>query len=201
MEIRNYGWDCFRVKDKGKVVLLNPFSKKVSGIVFPKTIADLVLGKGDEEEEVRERIANESGKAPFWATGPGEYEVNGIEILGFPGGWWFKIEDWEIVFLNEAEKDFYKKRATNFREIHALFLNSSLSSQVKQLTRELSPSVLIPFCQKDISKSEMEKMEWTRGIIDVLDQENVTPVDLLKLERQNLPEETQVCLLKPKSFG
>jgi hypothetical protein len=197
MEIRYFGWKSFRVKSGLTAVITYPFSQK-TGISFPKTSAEIVISEKDIDPKLISRISGKNRKNPFLISGPGEYEISEIEVLGFPGGYWFKIDGVVVVFLNNVDKKIISKLADGFQDIGVIFFPSDNADLVKEVLNKVSPSILIPYCSSNIDKKDLSSFSWASKILDILDLEKMAPLDALKIDKQNLSEETQVHLLRPK---
>ncbi len=198
MEIRNLGWKSFRVKAGNASIITYPYSQKETGTSFPKSIAEVVISNGDIDDSVIARISSKGRSSPFVITGPGEYEVSEIEVMGFPGGYWFKINDMTLVFLNSVDKKRIAKLSDDFQGVDIVFLGSDNAELSKEVLGKISPPILIPYCSSQVDKKDLLSFSWAKKILDILDLENTSPIDVLKVEKQSLSEETQVHLLRPK---
>ncbi|HWA51705.1 MAG TPA: MBL fold metallo-hydrolase [Patescibacteria group bacterium] len=81
MDITFFGQASFKIKGKNASVVTDPFDGKMLGIKYPKVDADIVTvshhhGDHDKVENVEnvKRVVD----------GPGEYEINGVSIIGLP---------------------------------------------------------------------------------------------------------------------
>ncbi len=81
MEITWYGLSCFRVTERGRITAVtDPFSDEI-GIPAPKLKGDLVTVSHDVPgHNFIETVKGE----PHVLIGPGEYEVGGVFVTGFP---------------------------------------------------------------------------------------------------------------------
>ena len=198
MEIRNLGWKSFRIRAGNASIITYPFSQKDTGVSFPKTTAEVVISNGDVDDSTMARISSKTRSSPFVIAGPGEYEVSEIEVLGFPSGYWFKMNGLVLVFLDNVDKKRIAKLSDDFQGIDIIFLGSDNSELSKEILGKISPPILIPYCSSQVDKKELLSFSWAKKILDILDLENSSPLDVLKVEKQGLFEETQVHLLKPK---
>lgn len=86
MEISYLGHSCFKIKTKSGVVVTDPYGKSV-GLTMPSVSADLVtvshMGHGDHDE-VGAVAGTSRRERPFVISEPGEYEVEGISVFGYP---------------------------------------------------------------------------------------------------------------------
>src|SRR3989344_4128669 len=82
MVITYHGGECFKVSQGDLAIAFNPPSKD-SGIKVSKFGADVVLISLNSPDFNGADTASIGDKKPFVITGPGEYEVKGIEVRGF----------------------------------------------------------------------------------------------------------------------
>lgn len=81
MDISYLGHSSFRIKGKDAAVVTDPFDTKYVGLKFPSVEADIVtISHGHDDHNKAELV---SGVKKV-IDGPGEYEIMGASILGFP---------------------------------------------------------------------------------------------------------------------
>jgi L-ascorbate metabolism protein UlaG (beta-lactamase superfamily) len=85
MDITYVGHSCFRLRGKEGLVITDPFSSSV-GFPMPKLSADVVTVSHDHEDHNQHHLVKgtTSREKPFIITQPGEYEVQGISVYGYP---------------------------------------------------------------------------------------------------------------------
>jgi len=85
MDIQYVGHSCFRLRGKEGLVITDPFHSSV-GFNMPKLSADVVTVSHDHSDHNAIEIikSTASRKRPFIVTDPGEYEVQGISVYGYP---------------------------------------------------------------------------------------------------------------------
>lgn len=85
MEISYLGHSCFRVKTKTGVVVMDPYGN-IGSLKMPTVSADIVTLSHQHSDH--NNAAAVSGTArrpqPFVIQEPGEYEVEGISVFGYP---------------------------------------------------------------------------------------------------------------------
>lgn len=81
MDITYLGHSSFKIRTKTATIITDPFDPQMVGLKFPPQEADIVTISHDHgDHNFLEKI---SGVKKVVA-GPGEYEISGISIIGFP---------------------------------------------------------------------------------------------------------------------
>lgn len=85
MDISYLGHSSFRIKTKTGAVVTDPFSKS-SGLTPPSVNADIVTvsHQHDDHNSLKGVSGTTRRPQPFVISEPGEYEVEGISIFGYP---------------------------------------------------------------------------------------------------------------------
>lgn len=201
MQIKYLGGESFLIKGREGSVLTQPFRPE-KGKNFPRVEADVILAPEGVPSNVRGRIKNKKGQPPLVFTGPGEYEVQGIEIWGQPGGFWLTIENRQLLWLF-ADKlgNNGQLKITLQPDILLLGLGQpgkGWDEQMKQLLEKLSPAVIIPFPRR--SENGQPDAKWAQPLLDLLDMEKLAPQPnfVLKVD-EKLGEERRLILLAARS--
>ncbi len=202
MEIKYLGWQSFKIRGKEAIVLTQPFEKNKTGILFPKTKAEIILSKNQLSQEVKTRISSRKRKTgPVFFSGPGEYEAERVEIIGSGQSFWFRLENRGICWLNEKNIADLKSIPASQTDILLIGLEktrSGWSNNVKQLIDYFSPFFIIPFPNFSLSEKELLVGHWSKDFLDLVDEESLKPADSLKIpENEILEEEKEVVILKP----
>lgn len=80
MDITYLGHSSFRIKTKSAVVVTDPFDSQMVGLKYSNVEADIVtISHNHEDHNASAKI---SGVKKV-VTGPGEYEISGISIIGY----------------------------------------------------------------------------------------------------------------------
>jgi L-ascorbate metabolism protein UlaG (beta-lactamase superfamily) len=80
-----HGQACIRVKGKsGTIIVFDPYDSDFTGLSPLKISGDIVCVTHDHKDHNNSAIVKgvEEGKKPFVITGPGEYEISGVNIVG-----------------------------------------------------------------------------------------------------------------------
>jgi len=206
MRIKYFGWQSFRIQEGKEVIVTSPFSREETGILFPKTKADVVLTIPERKGEEKERIGGLNRKTPFWTEGPGEYEASEVEIWGLPGNYWVKVGGVEFIFSWRVDERSLKKISEDLPSVDVLFVRGDQKGEelkkIRKVVEKLSPSVIIPFCfPETTSREELKNGQWAKRFLDVLDKEDVKPEKEVVLKKEALSEEDmKVVLLEPKAI-
>jgi len=187
MEIKYLGQNAFLVKVKNSYLALGNSGKKIA--------ADVAVAGKQLSENDRNNFSPKKRDSTFIITGPGEYEVSGIEVWGGKNNYWLvQIGGWKLCFVNsgwEVPKD---KQVDQLGAIDVLFLVlSGKKGEIKQaaeLVKRVSTAIIIPAFAAD------DKTSLQKEFLDAMDREDLKPEDKLKLEKQDLPEDTRLILLK-----
>ncbi len=136
----------------------------------------------------KENIVND-----FVLTGPGEYEIGGVEIIGIGQLYIIETEDMRIGYLDKLNRPLTDEEQEDAADVDILFVPVggedvlSPKDAMKVIT-QIDPRIVIPVYYSDIEAFSKE--------------EGITPefMDNLKITRANLPEtERKVIVLPWKS--
>lgn len=81
MDIIYLGHSSFKIAGKAGTVVTDPFDPSMVGIKYPKVEADIVTVSHDHKDHNQTELVTNVHKV---ISEPGEYEVRGISVLGFP---------------------------------------------------------------------------------------------------------------------
>lgn len=80
MEITFLGHASFRLKGKNATAVIDPFESADVGLKFPRAVeADVITISHDHKDH---NAKSAVGGTPYIISGPGEYEVKGISVIG-----------------------------------------------------------------------------------------------------------------------
>lgn len=185
MEIKYLGSQTVFLKGKKESVLINPQKgdSKINSRVIMFT---------DKTEK------NEIDKEKVFIKGPGEYEIGGVEIKGWGINennllYLVEIDGVIIGIIGKSSDVLSDKMIDKISGIDVLIAGISdtkMTGKVLQdLAKKWGANYLIPIGYKD-NDEEIIKF------LDDLDEEGLEAIDTLKVDRDNLPDGLEVCLLK-----
>ena len=80
MDITFLGHASFRLKGKNATLVIDPFDTESVGLKFPRAVeANVVTISHDLKDH---NASDAVGGSPYIISGPGEYEVKGISVIG-----------------------------------------------------------------------------------------------------------------------
>lgn len=161
MIITSYGVGCLKVQFGDTTIAVNPISKD-SKQKAPKFGADIALVSVNDVDHNGVENSSHGDRAPFVISGPGEYEIKGIFIKGFPSTTSYSgsdqintiyhvaLEGMNLCFLGALGSADLKSETTEALDgIDVLFVpvggNGVLSpAQAYKLAVNLAPKIIIP---------------------------------------------------------
>ena len=137
MTISWYGEACFLLESGGVRILVEP-PQKESGINSPRLKSDILICRPDADiARALSQPSSHGDESTFLITGPGEYEVKGMSILG----------------IANEKNTIYNIEIDGIKICHLGFLNNDLDND--QLSLIDDPDiVLIPVGNNDVLDAE-----------------------------------------------
>lgn len=203
MTILYYGLNCFRLQTNGLSLLIDPFDEKV-GLKLPRMQNDVLLLSQPEG------LLKKSGEKTMVISGPGEYEIQGCFIYGWPVAngqgvgqtlYLIEAEGIKIVYLGVLHKEKLTADCLEkFEEADILMVpvgggESLNSQQAATLVNDLEPKVVIPmYYQLPGLKLKLEGVEKFKKELGAKSEE----LDKLKITKKELPqEEIRLMVIQP----
>jgi len=208
MDISWLGHSCFSIKGKGATIITDPYSPDL-GYSLGKPTAHIVTVS--HQHPGHSYVQGIDGK-PRLVTGPGEYEISGVLIIGIAtfhdangGGergkntiYLMEVDEISICHLGDLGHMLTTGQVEEIGNVDVLLLpvggvstiDATLAAKV---VRQLEPKVAVPMHYKTPELSwELEPVE--RFLAEIGAQE-INAQDKLSLTKSRLPLSTQVFLL------
>ena len=208
MDISWIGHSCFRIKGSHTTVVTDPYSPDL-GYSLGKPTASIVTVS--HQHPGHSYVQGIGGK-PRLVTGPGEYEIGGVLIIGIPtfhdadrGGkrgkntvYLMEVDEVAVCHLGDLGHVLTAEQVEEMGNVDVLLLpvggmstiNASMAAEV---VRQLEPKVVVPMHYKTSKLNrELEPVERFLKEIGVKD---IQPQPKLSFTKSNLPVSTQVFLL------
>jgi L-ascorbate metabolism protein UlaG (beta-lactamase superfamily) len=208
MDISWLGHSCFRIRGSNAIVITDPYSPDL-GYSLGKPDAGIVtVSHNHPGHSYTQGIGGE----PRLVTGPGEYEIGGVLIIGvatFHDGdrgrergkntaYLMEIDEISVCHLGDLGHVLTAEQVEELDNVDVLLLpvggvstiNAPMAAEV---VRQLEPKVVVPMHYKTPALSrELEPVEKFLKEIGV---KEVIPQPKLSLTKSSLPDSMQVFLL------
>jgi L-ascorbate metabolism protein UlaG (beta-lactamase superfamily) len=212
MEIIWYGHACFRLKDRNSTIITDPYDKSL-GLTLPRSRADIVTVSHPHPHHNYLAGVKDEFKV---VDGPGEYEIGGTFITGIRMApatnksqngssennvFVFYMDDMAVCHLGDLDHVPTQSQVEGMGSIDVLLVpvggKKALSAaQAAEVISLIEPYIVIPMHYHlsgiTIPLEPVDKFLKEMGVA------RIDPVNMLKLIKSSLPEETQVVLLEPR---
>lgn len=215
MEISWHGQSCFTIKIKEGTIVIDPF--KNIGLKEPSLKADICLITHDHPDHNNATsVKGINDRKPVVISGPGEYEVAGINIIGVPSRhdedkekdilntiYVFKAEDIFVCHLGDlGQKSLSDSQLESLNSVDVLMVPvggkyTIDGREAAEIINQIDPRIVIPMHYKmDGLKYDLE------GVEAFAKSEGVSVAntkDILKVSQMSLPtEDREAIILKAK---
>lgn len=191
MEIKKVEGQCWQIKTKKELVVVNPSEEYLRDKKFGGRI---VIYTSQQENGVR---YGEDGIVKI--AGGGEYEIGGVEVVGISGGekervYTLAADGIVVGILGNLKEMLSDKKKERINSVDVLVFDIDekegiTEKEIIKLAKDWGANYLIPMATgKDSVK--------LKKFLDETDNEGLEEVEVLKVERESLPEGVEVVLLK-----
>jgi L-ascorbate metabolism protein UlaG (beta-lactamase superfamily) len=208
MDVFWLGHSCFRIKGKRATIVTDPFPPDL-GYALGESAADIVTVS--HQHPGHSYVSGVSG-SPHNIIGPGEYEVSGVLIIGFPtfhdaekgarrgknNVYLMEIDGITICHLGDLGHTLDTEQVEDIDEVDVLLLPVGGVSTIDAVSaaetiRQIEPKVVIPMhfktpeLKRELDPVEKFLKEMGIGQVEPLPKFSITP--------SSLPTSPQVVLL------
>jgi L-ascorbate metabolism protein UlaG (beta-lactamase superfamily) len=218
MDITWFGHSCFRLRDRDVTVVTDPFDKSL-GYELPRVRADIVTVSHNHPHHNH----SDAVKGEFKVVdSPGEYEIQSVFITGiatYPSRrrrkdngvgnegeernviFVFEFDGLTVCHLGDLAQVPTQTQVEALSNVDVLMVpvggGSSLNAtQAAEIISLIEPYIVVPMHYKTSSISL--KLDKVDKFLKEMGVARVEAVDVLKVSKSSLPEETQVAVLNPK---
>lgn len=208
MTINWYGEGCFKIVENGVTITTDPV-ESFTGLSAPRFQTDVILRTmmNPLSLEDDKPIARNEGEAVVIA-GPGEYEVKGIQITGWPlmkssgkdtlrSIFRIKTEDLTIGLLGHLAEFNEPEILEELGDVDILIIPGGGAPFISQeaaakLVRQIEPRIVIPafFKVDGLKRKSDDASEFLKEL-----GLKTTPIEKLSIKRKELGEKMQVVVL------
>lgn len=208
MDITWLGHSCFRIKGSQAVIITDPFPPDL-GYNLGKPTANIVtVSHGHPSHSYVKGIGGE----PHFITGPGEYEISNVLIIGIDTyhdavkgqargkntAYLMEIDGVAVCHLGDIGHVLGDEQVEEMGNVDVLLLpvggvstiNAAMAAEV---IRKLEPKVVIPMHYKTPQTSR--ELDTVDDFLKEMGQEQIEPRPKLSVSKSNLPAGTQVYVL------
>lgn len=211
-----YGQACFRIKGKSAQIVIDPYHGNFTGLGEPKLAANVVcVTHAHEDHNNSSQIGEvEEGKPPFVISGPGEYEIMGINIVGVDSFhdsvsgqergkntiYQINIDEVNIVHLGDlGQKELTQTQVEALSGCDVLMIPvggvyTINSKEAPGIIAQLEPRFIVPMHYK-IPELKFG-LAPVGEFLKAMGKENVEKSSKLSVSADKLPDEPQVVLLE-----
>jgi L-ascorbate metabolism protein UlaG (beta-lactamase superfamily) len=210
LEITWYGHSCFRISERNRIsIITDPYSESI-GLAVPKLKADVVTISHDEPGHNNlEAVKPE----PRFISGSGEYEIGGVFITGIamhhieegvirPNiSYLFEYDNLTVLHLGDLAHVPEQSTVETMGEVNVLLIpvgggKGLRASQAAEVVALIEPHFIIPMhYAMDGLRFELEPVD---KFLKAMGVGKIQEADTLKISASELPEQSQVILLKPQ---
>ncbi len=208
MDISWLGHSCFRIRGKQATVITDPYSPDL-GYSLGKPIAHIVTVS---HQHPGHSYVQGIGGEPKLVTGPGEYEISGVLIIGVAtfhdaeGGdkrgrntvYLMEVDEISVCHLGDLGHILTAEQVEEIDNVDVLLLpvggvSTINATKAAEVVRQLEPKVVIPMHYKtQVLNWELEPMD--RFLKEIGIKQPISQPKL-SLTKASLPDSTQVFLL------
>lgn len=206
------GHSCFRIKGKKTILVTDPYDDYV-GFKMPKTSADIVTVSHDHQDHnYITAITKTSKREPFVISGPGEYEIMGVSVVGIASFhdnkegnkrgkntiYIINFNDLRLIHLGDLGHKLTDEQSEEVNGADILFIPVGGTYTVgpkaaAQIIIQIQPKVVIPMHYKVpglvFNLSPVDDFLIEMGV-------EIKPISKLVISKDKLPEEREVVVLK-----
>jgi len=214
MDIYHLGHSAFRIKGKSVTVVIDPYNASI-GFKFPKHVtADIVTLSHDHADH---NAIGEIEGSPFVISGPGEYEVKGVGVIGIGTYhddvkgqkrgrntiYRIDIDDVAIVHLGDLGHELSKETLEELGNVDILLvpcggyytIDAEMATKV---VGDIEPCVVIPMHYKTSAHDPKMFGELTGvdAFLKELGAGDIAPVAKFSTTKDKLPEQMMTVVLE-----
>lgn len=207
MDISWYGLSCFRISERGQIsVVTDPFAESV-GLPAPSLKADVVTISHDVPGHNNVEVVKGT---PYVLSGPGEYEVGGVFIMGIAlhnakaenpqrnVGYSIEYENLTVLHLGDLDHVPEQSVIEEIGVVNVLLLpvgggGGLKASEAAEVVSLIEPHFIVPMhYAQDGLRFELDPVD---RFLKAMGVSNPLETDMLRVNAASLPEQPQVVIL------
>lgn len=216
VDITFYGQACFKVKGKGATLVFDPYDSSFTGLSPLKLEANIICVTHPHQDH--NQISSVKGvmdNEPFVISGPGEYEISGVNVVGLDSFHDDKqgvergkniiyqviLDEVNIVHLGDlGQKKLTQEQIEILTECDILMIPvggtfTIDSKDAPDIISQIEPKIIIPMHYKLPGlKFDLAPLS---EFLKTMGKESVEPMPKLSVSADKLPEEPEIVVLEP----
>lgn len=208
MDITFLGHASFKLKGKTTSVVTDPYDPSI-GLKYPKVEADIVTISHDHRDH---NATGQVDGSPFVVSGPGEYEIAGVKIIGVASFhddkkgalrgkstiYNIKIDGLWICHLGDlGQNELTDEQSEQIGQVDVLLIPvggvyTIDAGEAAKTAASLEAKVVIPMHYAGASNLKLEPVD---KFLKEMGVEGAEPQSKLSITNEKLPEELAVILL------
>ncbi len=215
MDITSLGHASFKIRAKLVTIITDPYLSDMVGLKFPKNVeADIVTISHQHQDH--NAVQNVSG-SPFIVSGPGEYEIKGVHIVGTSSFhdeekgakrgsntmYHMEIDGVRLAHLGDLGHTLSSHDIEQLGEVDILFIPvggifTIDAKQAAEIITEIEPSIVIPmhYGKPELNQKTFGELASLAHFLKEMGKVGVVPQPKLSVTKDKLPEELQVIVLE-----
>ena len=208
MEITWLGHSCFRLKGKQATIVTDPFSPDLG---YPPLKLNAQIVTVSHQHPGHSYVEGVGGD-PHKVTGPGEYEISNVLIIGVATkhdkdngrqrgkntAYLIEIDDVSVCHLGDLGHSLSDEQIEELGTVDVLLVpiggvSTINAAAAAEVVRQLEPNIVIPMhYQTPALKRELEPVT---AFLKEIGAHDITPKPKLSVVKTSLPQGPQVVLL------
>jgi len=214
MDISLLGHSSFKIKGRKVTLLTDPYDPEKTGLKFPKAEADIITVSHPHYDHSHTSLV---GGNPVTISGPGEYEVKGVKIIGISSFhdavkgaergkntiYQIEMDKMTLVHLgdlghklDEAAVEILNGADILMIPVGGVYtINSVVAAQV---ITQLEPSIIIPmhYWKAGMNKEKFGELSDISFFLKEMGKESIQPVVKLSVTKDKIPAEATITVLE-----
>lgn len=219
MDILPLGLSAFKLKGKKVSVVCDPYDPTMTGLKFPKhtSAAIVTISHTHPDHNNSEIVENPEGGEKVIFAGPGEYEAQGVEVIGiatFHDGkngaergsnivYQITIDGVHIVHCGDLGHTLTDEQAEHIEACDVLLVPvggvySLDAKEAAKVVAQIEPSIVVPmhYQQPGLDPKVFGTLAPVSQFLKEMGQENIAAQSKLTITKDKLPAELQVMVLE-----
>lgn len=215
MDISLLGHSSFKIKGKSATVITDPYDTALVGLKFPKDAEAAIVTVSHDHPD--HNAVSAVGGSPQIISGPGEYDVAGVGIMGIASFhdnekgktrgkntiYRIQIDGVSIVHLGDLGHALSSAEVESLDGVDILIVPVGGTYTIDAATacaivQDVDPRIVIPmhYGNAALNQKEFGGLEPLSKFLKEIGKEDVIPQAKLSISKDKLPEQLQVVVLQ-----